>query len=115
MLFPAKALIVGDDGKNWTVGIFTYYIPETDETLAFLYDVEESTNIWNVRIFSGYKEIDPKMITEMKQNDTKRGDNIEHEGDLGAHFRFKGTMTYSCHPRFKPRCDPTLKIYVLHK
>lgn len=106
---------MGDDGENWTIGIFTYYIPETDETLAFLYDVEEGTNIWNVQIFSGYKKIDPKMITAMKQNDTKRGDNIEHEGVLGTNFRFKGTMTYSCRPRFKPLCGPTLKIYVLHK
>jgi len=114
-LLPAKALIVGDKGENWTIGVFTYYIPETDETLAFLYDVEGLTNIWNVQIFNGYKEIDPTMITAMKQNDTKRGDNIEHEGDLGTNFRFKGTMTYSCSPGKIPLCAPTLKIYVLHK
>lgn len=54
------------------------------------------------------------MIKEMKQNGTKRGDNIEHEGVLGTNFRFKGTMTFSCQGS-KPLCDPTLKIYVLHK
>lgn len=106
---------MGDHGKNCAFGIFTYYIPETDETLAFLYDVEKGPKlIWNVQIFKGYKEIDPKMITQMKQNGTKRGDNIEHEGDLGTNFRFKGTMTFS-YRGSKPFCDPTLKIYVLHK
>ena len=106
---------MGDCGQNSAIGIFTYYIPQTDETLAFFYDVKDGTSIWNVQIFKGNVKIDSKMITGMKENDAKRGDNIEHKGVLGTNFRFKGTMTYSCHPRSKPICDPTLKIYVRHK
>ena len=116
MLLLGKALIAGDYGADKIFGIFTYYIPQTDETLAFLYHVQEGKeNIWNVQNFNGERKIDSTLITEMEENDPKRGDNTEHEGDLGDNFRFEGTMTYSRNPKKTPLWDPTLKIRVLHK
>ena len=115
MLLLAKALIVGRYGKYRASGIFTYYIPATDETLAFFFDVERGKSIWNVQIFSGIKKIDNEMVIGMQGDDAKRGDNLVHEGDLGDNFRFQGIMTYSCHHEKIPHCDPTLKIRVLDK
>lgn len=78
------------------VGVFTYYIPALDKTLAVMYSVPFDLNLfsnwWNVKLYSGRREADKKTFSDMDGSDRVKGDNTWHTKKLGSGLYVKGAM-----------------------
>ena len=78
------------------VGVFTYYIPALDKTLAVMYSVPFDLNLfsnwWNVKLYSGRREADKKTFSDMDGSDRVKGDNTWHTKKLGSGVSVKGAM-----------------------
>ena len=78
------------------VGVFTYYIPALDKTLAVMYSVPFDLNLfsnwWNVKLYSGRREADKKTFSDMDGSDRVKGDNTWHTKELGSGVSVKGAM-----------------------
>lgn len=92
-----------------TVGVFTYYIPSRNETLAVMWFVPYSYvfgihNLWNVKLYSGKATADLKMYNELKQEKPFNPD-YWHEKDLSPCLKAHGFMS--------PSGQATLEIKVM--
>ena len=78
------------------VGVFTYYIPALDKTLAIMYSVPFDFNLfrnwWNVKLYSGGREASKQTFREMYGADKVKGDNAWHTINLGSGLSVKGAM-----------------------
>ena len=78
------------------VGVFTYYIPALDKTLAIMYSVPFDFNLfrnwWNVKLYSGRREASKQTFREMYGADKVKGDNAWHTINLGSGLSAKGAM-----------------------
>ena len=82
------------------VGVFTYYIPDLDKTLAIMYSVPFDYNLfrnwWNVKLYSGRQEANKQTFSDMERSNKVegpfKGDNSWHTRNLGLGFSVKGAM-----------------------
>ena len=82
------------------VGVFTYYIPDLDKTLAIMYSVPFDYNLfrnwWNVKLYSGRQKADKQTFSNMESSKELegpfKGDNTWHTRNLGSEFSVKGAM-----------------------
>ena len=82
------------------VGVFTYYIPVLDKTLAVMYSVPFDYNLyrnwWNVKLYSGRLEASKNTFRDMYRSDKVegpfKGDNAWHTRHLGPGLSVKGAM-----------------------
>ena len=78
------------------VGVFTYYIPALDKTLAIMYSVPFDFNLfrnwWNVKLYSGRREASKQTFRDMYGADRVKGDNAWHTIKLGSGLSVKGAM-----------------------
>ena len=78
------------------VGVFTYYIPALDKTLAIMYSVPFDFNLfrnwWNIKLYSGRREASKQTFRDMDGYDKVKGDNAWHTRNLGSGLSVKGAM-----------------------
>ena len=77
-------------------GVFTYYIPALEKTLAIMYSVPFHCNLfsnwWNVKLYSRRREADKETFSDMDGSDKVKGDNAWHTKYLGSGLSVKGAM-----------------------
>ena len=78
------------------VGVFTYYIPVLDKTLAIMYSVPFDYNLfrnwWNVKLYSGRRGASKQTFRDMDGSDKVKGDNAWYTRNLGSGLSVKGAM-----------------------
>ena len=69
-------------------GVFTYYIPALDKTLAVMYSVPFDLNLnkswWNVKLYSNSLKASKQTFEDMNRSNRERGDNTWHTIDLDS-------------------------------
>ena len=95
-------------------GVFTYYIPVLDKTLAVMYSVPFDyilfRNWWNVKLYSGRREANKKTFSDMDGSDRVKGDNTWHTIKLGSGVSVKGAMGSTGQSKLEIKVGPASNI-----
>lgn len=91
------------------VGMFTYYMPDAEKTLAVMfsvpYDYRLFDNWWNAKVYRGKKKADSGTWNELYHENPFKGDGSWCNKEIGEGYRMKGVMTGAA------ACTLELKIF----
>jgi len=91
------------------VGVFAYYIPNIDKTLAVMFSVPFDYNFyqnwWNAKLYPGNQRANYDQYYDLYYDANPFKANGWHERSLGSGLKFRGSMSNSG--------KATLEIHVL--
>ena len=102
--FLGEALLFDAQGSEVS-GVLTYCIPSIDETLAVMFSVGSSRNLWKVKLYSGLQRASSQMYRQMYNDQPVQGDDQWHLKYLWPRLAARGYMSSSR--------EATLQIQIL--
>lgn len=102
--FLGEALLFDAQGSEVS-GVLTYCIPSIDETLAVMFFVGSSRNLWKVKLYSGLQRASSQMYRQMYNDQPVQGDDQWHLKYLWPRLAAWGYMSSSR--------EATLQIQIL--
>ena len=92
--FLGEALLFDAQGSEVS-GVLTYCIPSIDETLAVMFSVGSSRNLWKVKLYSGLQRASSQMYRQMYNDQPVQGDDQWHLEYMRSRLAAWGYMSSS--------------------